>query len=51
MVNVASGSGHVDAVKLLLENGADISVPNNQGLVPLHTASSRGYLDIVKLLR
>jgi hypothetical protein len=49
-LNSASDEGHTDIVQLLLERGADASVPSNDGWTPLHCASSKGHIDIVKLL-
>ncbi|KAF4485947.1 Ankyrin-1 [Colletotrichum fructicola Nara gc5] len=49
-LNAASENGHLDVVKLLLDKGADITVPNSDGWTPLNTASDNGHLDVVKLL-
>jgi len=47
----ACSTGHVDVVKLLLENGADIELRNNGGLTPLHIACfTGGNVEIVKIL-
>jgi hypothetical protein len=35
---------------ILIDAGADISIPNRQGLLPLDTARGRGYVQIVRLL-
>ena len=42
--------GSVDSVRLLLENGADVSVRNGPGHSPLMLACAKGYLEKVKLL-
>ena len=42
--------GHIKVVKLLLEKGADLTVPNNNGWTPLYAAASKGYMQVVKLL-
>jgi ankyrin repeat protein len=42
--------GFKDMLMLLLENGSEIDVLNNQGLSPLHLAAYFGYKDIFKLL-
>jgi ankyrin repeat protein len=49
-LHIASVFGNFEAVKILIENGADVSVLNNNGSNPLHYAASRGRLEIVKLL-
>ena len=43
----ASGKGHTETVKLLLEAGADVHA---YGDLPLRTASGKGHIEIVKLL-
>ncbi|CAH2277955.1 phosphatase 1 regulatory subunit 12A isoform X3 [Pelobates cultripes] len=37
-------------VTFLVENGASINQPDNEGWIPLHAASSCGYLDIAEYL-
>ncbi|XP_009461442.1 PREDICTED: protein phosphatase 1 regulatory subunit 12A isoform X4 [Nipponia nippon] len=37
-------------VKFLVENGANINQPDNEGWIPLHAAASCGYLDIAEYL-
>lgn len=37
---------NVDMVTFLVEHGASIDQPDNEGWLPLHAASSCGYLDI-----
>ncbi len=46
----ACTGGHLDTVKILLVNGADINATNKYGLQPLHIAASEGYQDILQLL-
>ncbi|VFV44290.1 protein phosphatase 1 regulatory [Lynx pardinus] len=41
---------NVDMVKFLVENGANINQPDNEGWIPLHAAASCGYLDIAEFL-
>jgi ankyrin repeat protein len=47
---LASDTGHVEVVKLLLEKSADMSVASNEGWTPLSSASRSGNIDVVKLL-
>jgi ankyrin repeat protein len=49
-LHIASVFGNLEAVKILIENGADVNVLNNNGSNPLHYAASRDRLEIVKLL-
>jgi ankyrin repeat protein len=46
----AAIAGHVDAVKLLLEQRADVSMQDNDGCTALHLATFRGKDDIVRHL-
>ncbi|PMD56795.1 ankyrin, partial [Hyaloscypha bicolor E] len=46
----ASGNGHIDVVKLLLEKGADVNAAEQDGQTPLRWASESGHVNIVKLL-
>ncbi|RYP18613.1 hypothetical protein DL765_003820 [Monosporascus sp. GIB2] len=43
-------TGDVEMVKLLLDRGADVAVTDKDGWTPLIAASSKGYVDIVRLL-
>ena len=38
-------------VKILKEAGAKMDIPDNDGITPLHHAKSRGFVEIVKLLK
>jgi ankyrin repeat protein len=49
-LHIASVFGNFEAVKILIESGADVNILNNNGSNPLHYAASRGRLDIAKLL-
>jgi len=46
----AAKEGDLDAVKSLIEKGADINAKDSDGRTPLMYASSYGYTEIVKLL-
>eukprot|EP00117_Sycon_ciliatum_P031323 scpid24158/ scgid5754/ Ankyrin repeat domain-containing protein 23; Diabetes-related ankyrin repeat protein len=48
-VHVASYGGH-DSLRVLLENGANIDLPDKAGNTPLHLASRLGNYDGVRLL-
>ncbi|RYP66889.1 hypothetical protein DL771_007546 [Monosporascus sp. 5C6A] len=43
-------TGDVEVVKLLLDRGADVAVVNKDGWTPLIAASSKGHVDVVRLL-
>ncbi|KFZ10388.1 hypothetical protein V501_05217 [Pseudogymnoascus sp. VKM F-4519 (FW-2642)] len=46
----ASQSGHYDAVKVLLDHGADYTITGYKGRTPLHLAAMFGYPIVVELL-
>ena len=46
----AAGQGHTDAVKLLLDEGADINMKDKYGDTLLVHATEAGHTDVVKLL-
>ena len=46
----ASARGHMDAVRILLEHGADVTAQNEDGSTPLHWASRRGRVEVVHIL-
>uniref|UniRef100_A0A3B4BJV2 Protein phosphatase 1 regulatory subunit n=1 Tax=Periophthalmus magnuspinnatus TaxID=409849 RepID=A0A3B4BJV2_9GOBI len=41
---------NVDMVTFLVEHGANINQPDNEGWIPLHAAASCGYMDIAEYL-
>ena len=47
---LAAERGHIDIVKLLINNGANISEKSSDGETPLYWVAREGYVDIVKLL-
>ena len=49
-LHAASAGGHTDIMKMLLENGADINLTNEQNMTPLHYAVICGGKDAVSLL-
>ena len=49
-MNLAANNGHIEVVKLLLENGADVTIATESGITPLNSASGGGHVEVVKLL-
>ena len=46
----AAANGHVEIVRLLLQNGADVNAKDRWDGTPLHWAASEGHIDILHLL-
>jgi len=46
----AAYCGHNDIIKVLIANGADIQLQDDDGVTPLHKAAEQGQLLAVKLL-
>ncbi len=46
----AAAVGEIEQVKLLISEGADVNVKNNDGQTQLHYAASKGHKEIVELL-
>ncbi len=44
------GPRHQQIVQLLIEHGADVNLPDKDGVTPLRHARQRGYTEIVRLL-
>ena len=42
--------GHIEIIRLLLQNGAEVNVKSNDGYTPLHYAAIRGHVEILHLL-
>lgn len=49
-LHFASSAGHVEIVRLLLDNGAFVDALDDIGRTPLHHASARGHPEVVMLL-
>jgi ankyrin repeat protein len=49
-LHVASRGGHSEAVKLLLDAGADKAAKTSDGETPLYDASGEGHSEVVKIL-
>ncbi|EGZ08509.1 hypothetical protein PHYSODRAFT_435214, partial [Phytophthora sojae] len=47
---IACENGHVEVVKLLLDNGASVNEVDEDGDCPLFVAAGNGHADIVKCL-
>ena len=50
LLNIAASRGDRDIVLALLEAGADINAPGDEGYTPLHDAAEQGREEIVKIL-
>ncbi|MHC4538179.1 MAG: ankyrin repeat domain-containing protein [Planctomycetota bacterium] len=46
----AAVKGEIERVKVLVSEGADVNVRNDEGLTPLHCAAREGHKEIVELL-
>ena len=49
-LNITADSSYLKVVRLLLDQGVDLTAVNNQGMMPLYTATYRGYVEILRLL-
>jgi hypothetical protein len=49
-LHYAARNGHIEIIRLLLQNGAVVNAKNNCGSTPLHWAASHGHVDILHLL-
>jgi len=45
------GPRHVKTAKLLVDAGADCSIPDRNGNTPLQLAMSRGYTNMIRILK
>lgn len=49
-MHLAAKGGHIDIVKLLLANSADVNIQNSHSEYPIHLAVEGGHIDVVKAL-
>mmetsp|Transcript_8548 Transcript_8548/g.12760 ORF Transcript_8548/g.12760 Transcript_8548/m.12760 type:complete len:248 (+) Transcript_8548:99-842(+) len=49
-LHIAAQNGHLDHVKLLLENKADVNCQNKKGNTPLHMSLSYDYIEVSEFL-
>lgn len=50
VIAYASRNCHIEAVKLLLERGADVNASNSMKITAMHTAAAGGCNDVIRLL-
>lgn len=46
----AARDGYLDTLQVLVQNGADVNLLDNDGNLPLHLAAREGHLDVVQYL-
>ncbi|KAH0497501.1 hypothetical protein TgHK011_004800 [Trichoderma gracile] len=49
-VTYAASNGHIDVIRTLINNGADIRTPTRGGWSPINVACSHGRIEVAKLL-
>jgi hypothetical protein len=47
---IAAQNGHVDAISVLAEKGADVNTPIKNGATPLYIATKQGHADAIRVL-
>jgi ankyrin repeat protein len=47
---VAAERGHLETVKVLIKQGADVQVRSNRGWIPLMVVVARGHIEITRLI-
>ena len=53
MESIVLGNGqrkHIDTLKALVDAGADVNIPDKQGITPLQHARRRGYVEMARIL-
>ena len=48
--SVQAQNGHVDAIRLLAENGANVNSPDKNGYTPVYIAAYKGHADAIRVL-
>ena len=48
--HIAAESGHLECVRLLIENGANVDVREERGMTALELARSAGHEEVVSML-
>ena len=49
-LHIAVDNGHIELVKILIKNGAQVNIQNEHGIRPLHIAKYQNFRSITKLL-
>jgi ankyrin repeat protein len=49
-LHLAAQNGHLNVVKFLVEQQAEMNMKNTNGSTPLHLAAQNGHLNVVKFL-
>ena len=49
-LHLAAHKGHVDVVKVLIQNGADVNTVTENKWTALHHSAKHGHVDVVKVL-
>ena len=45
-----TGKAHTETLEALVKAGANVNIPDRQGVTPLGHARSRGYAEMVRIL-
>ena len=51
LLHIAISQGQLDAIKLLIEKGADVNAKNKNGSTPLRLAEIEGFSEIAEYIR
>ena len=49
-LHLASGEGHLEVARVLIEHGADVIALDGRGATPLHYASHNGHVEVARFL-